>query len=286
MRAMILAAGLGTRLAPLTLELPKPAVPLANRPLASFAVEALTLERAPGPRIDAIAINTHPMPERLERALAPYLPRAVRTRFFREESVLGTGGGLRNARAFLLDGDPDAPVVAANADMLFAPDLGAALDAHERYDAIATMVLRPDPEGRYGEVRIGADGLVDTILGRARRGSVGRPAARCMFTGVHLLSRRAFDDLPERGCVIRTAYFAWLERGERIAAVVDPSPWQDLGTVADYVDAGASLAGGTLRWEQFTEYTSYTFDRPLPAGAAAFAPLADDPVGRDFRPPG
>src|SRR5438876_8326820 len=96
MKAMILAAGYGTRLQPLTFTLPKPMVPLCNRPLIGWAVESLR------PQVDEFVVNLHHLPEPIRQ----YLPRAfpdARFEFSVEPRILGTGGGVRNVRALLED---------------------------------------------------------------------------------------------------------------------------------------------------------------------------------------
>lgn len=236
---MLLAAGLGTRLRPLTDLRPKPIVPVANRPLAAFAMDHLA---ASGVR--SLVANTHPQPELVEKALKRACPAGVSLRFSRESTLLGTAGGLLRARA-LFD-DPQSTVVVMNGDTLFAPDLGAALESHERLGAVATMILRrtPDP-ARFGTIGVDASGWVRSLL--------GSPADReiteaLMFTGVHLFSPEAFDAMPTSGCVIRTAYRRWVDEGAPVLGFIDDSPWADLGTVSEYHRLNVELASGRFRW--------------------------------------
>ncbi len=232
---MLFAAGKGTRLDPLTLELPKPAVPVAHVPLAAFALACLG--RAGITRVRA---NLHHLADALPPALEGHVPPGLRLDFAREDRLLGTGGGLRAAFA----GDvPDGPLVVMNGDILFEPDLGRALEAHVRADAIATMVLRahPDP-ARLGAVEIDPEGRVRRLLGRPDAAGPGLRAY--MFTGVHVLAPRAFADLPAEGCIIRTAYRAWIDRGETVLGIVDDTPFADLGTPEAYLGANVAYAEG------------------------------------------
>ena len=180
---MLLAAGLGSRLQPLTELCPKPIVPVANKPLAAFAMEHLARMG-----VTAIVANTHPRPHAVEMALKAACPRDVDLRFSRELTLLGTGGGLRKARP-LFD-DPQASVIVMNGDTLFAPDLARAYAAHRARGAVATMILRrtSDPS-RYGAIGIDDEGWVRTLLGRPER---RRVAEELMFTGVHILAPEAF----------------------------------------------------------------------------------------------
>lgn len=243
MRAMVLAAGLGTRLRPLTLERPKPAVPVANRPLAWFAIDHLA--RAGATRV---VLNTHHLAGVLRAELEGSAPRGVELVLLHEETLLGTGGAMANAREALIgDGAGDEPVVVMNGDILFAPDLAAAIATHVRLGAVATMVLRSDPDAaRYGAIEIDAEGRVRRLLGTPE--DAGGPLSTYMFTGVHVLSARAFDDMPREGCVVRHAYRKWVDEGAIVAGHVDESPWLDLGTPAAYLEANLAIARGALRW--------------------------------------
>ena len=235
---MLLAAGHGARLRPLTARRPKPIVPLGNSPLAGVALEHLA-----GLGVRSVVANTHPKPDLVERVLRDACPSSVRLSFSRELELLGTGGGLR--KAWPLFADPDADVIVMNGDTLFAPDLQRALRLHEAHGAVATMILRPtdDPE-RFGAIGVDQAGLVRSLL--------GSPAPEglrsLMFTGVHILSPEAHASLPEKGCVIRHAYRQWVDRAAPVLGVVDKSPWADLGTIAEYYKANMDLASGLRSW--------------------------------------
>jgi NDP-sugar pyrophosphorylase family protein len=236
---MLLAAGLGTRLRPLTDFRPKPIVPVANRPLAGFAMEHLARSG-----VTSIIANTHPQPEKVETALKEACPTGVDLRFSREETLLGTGGGLHKARP-LFD-DSQAPVIAMNGDTLFAPDIEAALAQHMARGAVATMILRRTAgPARFGAIGIDETGWVRSLLGTP---SSTRVSEDLMFTGVHILSPQAFDAMPEAGCVIRTAYRGWVDSGAPVLGIIDDSPWADLGTVPEYHRLNLEFASGSFTW--------------------------------------
>lgn len=238
MIGMILAAGLGTRLRPLTDHLPKPAVPVANRALVGFAVERL---RDAG--ITSLRANGHHLAPAMRDALRALDPGLG---FFAEQNLLGTGGGLYNALH-----DADDEVVVINGDVLFDVDVRAAIAAHRAHDAFATMVVRPDPRAEaMGAVRVSADGLVRMIAGKPDVRAEGTEAFA--FSGVHVLSRRALRALPEEGCIVRRGYHRWLEAGERVLGVVDGGRWADLGTHAAYLEANVALATGGWPWPGIT----------------------------------
>ena len=233
--AMIFAAGLGTRLRPLTDERPKPVVPVANLPLAFRAAEHLLNFGA-----TRIAFNTHHLAEVARAELEPLVSSRADVRFFHEEKLLGTGGGLRNAADYLSGG---GGVCVMNGDILFEPNLEALYAMHEASGAYATMVLRPHAEAfRFGAIEIDASNRVVHML----RAQNDDPATRAfMFSGVHILSEAALFDLPREGCIIRQGYKAWLARGERVMSVIDESPWRDLGTPAEYLAGNLDFANAS-----------------------------------------
>jgi mannose-1-phosphate guanylyltransferase len=236
---MLVAAGLGTRLDPLTRELPKPALPLANRPVAWFSLDHLA--RA---GFTDVVVNTHHLAERLRTELGGVCPPGVQLRFTHEPRILGTGGGVRHA--WQPRADEDFMVV--NAKLLFAPDLARALQVHRATGAIATMVLCPLPSGStFATVEVDAEGAVRRIRGLPSASEPGHVAR--MWSGVQVLSARAWQDLPLEGDMIEHAYLKWLARGEVVASVTDASPFFDVGvTLAHYLEANLALATGRVRW--------------------------------------
>lgn len=208
---MLLAAGLGTRLWPLTDLRPKPIVPVANKPLAAFAMEHLARSG-----VTRIVANTHPQPERVEFVLKAACPATVSLAFSREPTLLGTGGGLRKARPMF--DDPTMPVIVMNGDTLFAPDLRRPMAEHSSRGAVATMILRrtADP-AQFGAIGLDDTGWVRTLLGTPSSAAVDE----LMFTGVHILAPEAFDAMPESGCVIRSAYRRWVDMGAPVLGVID-----------------------------------------------------------------
>lgn len=221
--AMILAAGLGTRLRPLTEELPKPLVPVGARPLVAHVAERLAragLARA--------ALNVHHLPEAFTpevRALVPLTLDVVH-----EPKLLGTAGGVANARALLGDGD----VVVWNGDILAGVDVAALLAAHAASGAEATLAFAPRPAGD-GTMGLGASGEVVRL--RAER--VGVEARGGDFLGVHVIGPALRFALPGEGCLVGDAYLPALRRGARLASFAVEAPWHDVGTLAAYLRANA-----------------------------------------------
>ncbi len=237
MHAMLLCAGLGTRLRPLTDELPKPLVPLVGRTPADFAMAHLARHG-----VRHVVANAHHLAALVEPALAPVARRLGQSLVvLHEPRILGTGGGLRNAIPHLGGGD----FVVFNGDILSAPDLTAAVAHHRATGARMTMVLRDDPRAeRAGVIELTADGRVPRILDEGP--AHASPTRRCLFTGVYVVSSDVLPELPEEGCVVRHTLRRLLAQGARVSGVVDDGPWFDLGTPAAYAEASFALARGSL----------------------------------------
>lgn len=218
----ILAAGLGTRLRPVTDHCPKPLVPVGGVPLLEYGIEALA---AAGVR--HLGINLYHLADQIPPALAH---RPERIEFVTETTLAGTGGGLRGIAARL----PRATILCANGDALFDFDLRAALAAHRESGASATLMLRrPRPEETFGRVAVDGDGQIQRIA-EVEGLAPNRPDLQFgVYTGVQFVEPAIIDALPPEGeCdVLRTAYRARLLAGDRIGAfwVPDDALWLDVG---------------------------------------------------------
>lgn len=216
--ALVLAAGLGTRLRPLTEHVPKALVPIGDRPALTHAVAAA---RAAG--ASPIAVNAF----HLADAVAAYAA-AQGLALSRETELLGTAGGLAAARAVL--GAVGAPVLVVNADVFFPEgvELGALVRAHEAARPDATLLVRR-PARPLGNVGVDAGGRVVRLRGDAPALSEARSYD---FLGVHVVGPALA--LPERGCLVGDVYIPAIARGARLEVVVHAGPAIDTGTLADY----------------------------------------------------
>src|SRR5688572_21259398 len=146
-RAIILAAGFGTRLGALSDERPKPLLPVANVPLIRYAIAHLR-----GHGITEIAINLHHRGELIEADLGDGSELGCAITYSREESILGTGGGLLKIRDWLTRGNRE-PFFVVNGKILTDVDLQAVIGRHRERDAVATMVVREVPDAeRWGAI--------------------------------------------------------------------------------------------------------------------------------------
>jgi NDP-sugar pyrophosphorylase family protein len=266
MRAMILAAGYGTRLWPLTLDRAKPALPFMNRPLVGYVAEYLARF---GCR--EIIVNLHHQSESVRAALGDGSRFGVSLSYIEEPEILGTGGALDNAREYL----EDDTFVVVNGKIATDIDLTAAFETHRRRSALATLVLRHNPaRERYSTV-LTDNGLVKSFGGfpspasdnagsasRAARmsgeikegiaplgmsGATGAldeaNAPPLMFTGIQILEPRIFSYIP-RGIFshsVTDVYLPAIASGERIAAHLGEGMWHELSTIRRYRDISLSL---------------------------------------------
>jgi NDP-sugar pyrophosphorylase family protein len=221
-KAMVLAAGLGTRLRPLTDATPKALLEIGGRPMIEYPLRMLA--RA---GVDEVVVNLHHLAEQVRAALGDGSRYGLRIHYSAEDPVLDTGGAIARARP-LLDGEPFA---VANCDALLDPDLAAAWSLHQREDALVTLVVREDPEAeRYGALDLDPTGRVKRLLGQPAQ--VSGPFARRMFCGIHLVSPRLFAHMPTRAVfsITRDVYAALVRQGAPIFGFDHRGYWRDLGT--------------------------------------------------------
>jgi len=228
---MIVAAGLGTRLAPLTDWRPKPAVPVRGLPLVAYQLALLAHHG-----VREVIVNVHHLAGRLEEAAHRHCPPGVSLAFSREQELLDTGGGIRRAAWFLRGSDP---CLLVGGDMLLDVDLGELVRRHRARGDAVTMLLREDPrEATFGSVGVDGGGVVRRIGSRLRFGAPGEEARAGVYAWANVVSAAALDALPERE--VFGHFDAWL--GPRLAAGARdvrgeflPCTWEPVGTLAEYL---------------------------------------------------
>lgn len=243
-RAMVLAAGLGTRLQPLTDTLPKPAVPVVHRPVVGYLLHALA---AAGVR--EVILNTHHLPGPLMDLIGDGAAYGISTEWSHEPSILGTGGAVREVAAFLGEGT----CLLLNGDFLIEVDLARVLEGHRAAlqadpRVVATLVCREDPAAdRYGALGIAADGRIVDFVGRARVPGA-QVAWRGLFTGIHVLEPALRAAIPPEGapCINRTAYPAMIDAGAVVRAHLQRGHWSDIGTPGGYLQANLDVLEGRV----------------------------------------
>jgi NDP-sugar pyrophosphorylase family protein len=236
---MVLAAGRGTRMRPLTDTVPKPLIPVAGRPMIEHILEFL---RRGG--IEEVVINLHHLGHLIEQHVGHGERFGVRVRYSPEDPILDTGGGIKRAES-LLAGEP---FVVANGDSLLDLRLEELLAFHRRRGGMATLAVRPDADAaRYGLVEVDAGDRLRRIAGLPA-GPIEEPLRGFMFPGLH---------------VLEPSIFSWMEAGRAFSITRDTYPRLIAGGIPVYgyetasrwvnIDTPAALAAAddTLRRAPF-----------------------------------
>lgn len=248
MKAMILAAGFGTRLWPLTEDRTKPAIPFLNRPLISYSVEYLASHG-----IHDIIINLHHQPDSVRNALGDGSHLGVKVVYSYEQEILGTSGALDRVREHLEGED----FIVINGKIITDIDLNDAILAHRERQAIATLVLRHNTaREHFSIVEIDQRSCISRFAGFpepiANEVMTAEGGAACssgtvvktentplMFTGIQVLSPRIFEYIP-RDCFSHSTIHVYpraMESDETIIAHISEGKWYEMSTTDRYLEA-------------------------------------------------
>jgi len=233
MKAMILAAGFGERLWPLTVDRTKPALPVLGKPLVGYVAEYLARFG-----IKDVIVNLHHEPDSVRRVLGDGSQFGVRLEYVYEPEILGTSGALDNARALL----ESETFVVINGKLVTDIDLNAAVQHHRRENALATLVLKRNMARERFSIVETHDGLVTRFAGMPSPTDLDADPP-LMFTGIHIMEPRIFDYIP-RGIFSDTvvdAYPKAMARGDRIVAHVGEGLWYELSTLPRYLQISLAL---------------------------------------------
>jgi NDP-sugar pyrophosphorylase family protein len=229
MRAMILAAGFGTRLWPLTLDRTKPAIPFLNKPLITYCVSYLRRFA-----ISEIMVNLHHQAASIEQVLGKGEAFGIPIHYSYEKEILGTSGALDQVRDWLMSGT----FIVMNGKVITDIDLDAALQTHRQRGALATLILKENTAREHFS-------LVHLDPRDNIEGFGGFPAPTAtetspplMFTGIQILEPRIFDYIPRGRFSHSTTdvYPVAIAQGETITAHISSDQWYELSTLARYLD--------------------------------------------------
>lgn len=226
MKAMILAAGRGMRLRPLTDIVPKALVPVVNRPIIERTIELLALHGA-----QEIIVNAYHHSDMITNYLRSRTFSDVSIEVRMEEQILGTGGGIKNTQDFW----DTHPFMVINGDILTDINLREVYAYHQQSDNLATMVLHDYP--RYNNVKVDENMNVLSFDSRTGGGS------RLAFTGIHVLEPEVLDYIPAHtGYSIIDCYRRLIQKKGTVGGyVVLGYRWNDIGTIRDYIRGNFAL---------------------------------------------
>jgi NDP-sugar pyrophosphorylase family protein len=247
MKAMILAAGLGTRLRPLTDDRPKALVEVGGRTLLK-----ITLSRLRTFGVHEVIINVHHFGDMVVDYLKANGNFGMQIEISREENLLDTGGGLKKAAHFFLEnsGAGEEPFILHNVDVVSTIDLGRMVQFHREHQALATLAVQERETSRYllfdEQLRLcgrraGRDGTAELVR-------PAQPVQAWGFSGIHVISPRLLSMMTEEGAFsIIDCYLRLAARGESVLAFrADEYYWRDLGRPESVARAEQDAARGLL----------------------------------------
>jgi mannose-1-phosphate guanylyltransferase len=242
MKAMVLAAGLGTRLRTLTNDRPKALVEVNGRTLLE-----ITLKRLLHFGVHDVIVNTHHFANMIPAYLKEHDNFGMRIEISHEDLLLDTGGGLKKAAWFFLEDGEDQPFLLHNVDVISTIDLTRMMHFHTRCEAFATMAVQERPTSR--PLLFDRDGQLRARGSGSEMAAVQKGLQALAFSGIHVISPRIFSQLPETGAFpIIDAYLRLAASGERIRAFrADEYFWRDLGRPENVAEAAQQLESEPIR---------------------------------------
>lgn len=222
MKGIVLAAGFGTRLRPLTNSLPKPLIQVGGRP--SIYYNLLLLKKY---GITDVIINLHHYGEKIVQEIGDGSHLGMRVTYSKEKEIMGTGGGIKKIASTQIH----ETFVVMNGDIVIEIDLDKLIACHYKQGGLATLVLREaeDPL-KFGVIEVDEAGRVRNILNKITWKGEGR--RQLMFTGLHVLEPRILSYIPlNRYYSITDAYIDMLRNKERLVGYITKEYWNDLGQI-------------------------------------------------------
>jgi mannose-1-phosphate guanylyltransferase/mannose-1-phosphate guanylyltransferase/phosphomannomutase len=238
MKAMVLAAGLGTRLRPLTYELPKPMVPVLGRPVMSHDLRLLAAHG-----FDDVIANLHYFPDQIRETFGDGSGHGVRLRYRYEPELLGTAGGVRNVR----DHFGDETFLIVSGDALTDVDLTALWRRHREHGGIGTLTLRRVEDTReYGVVILDEDGRIQGFQEKPDPAEALSDLGNC---GIYVFEPEIFDYFPDRPFVdwAQDVFPVLLEQDVGFYGHQIDEYWNDVGSMHEYRQGNFDALAGKVR---------------------------------------
>jgi len=226
MKGLILAGGKGTRLRPLTINTPKPIVPVANSPFLLYQIDLMK-----SADIEEIILSLSYQPRKIEDLLKDGIDYGVRIRYAVEANPLGTGGAFKNAEEQI-----DATTVVFNGDVLTSLNLSDVIATHRARGAVATLVLTPvDNPSAYGLVETNSDGWVQRFIEKPGPDEI---TCNTINAGIYVLEPSVLKYMPagEAYSFERGLFPTLLENKEKVLSYILDKYWIDIGTPKKYLE--------------------------------------------------
>ncbi|HRP69458.1 MAG TPA: sugar phosphate nucleotidyltransferase [Turneriella sp.] len=238
MNAFLLAAGLGTRLRPLTDKVAKPALPVAGLPMLAYSLNFFFEAE-----VKKLAVNTHHAPQTIHRALKK-IEMPWQLHISHEEKLLDTGGGVKKCEAFLAG----ERVLLANGDIVSDVDIARLIRFHEARKAKLTLVVVPHPNANaIAPITIRANDAIVDINRTFDKTNTGSH----LYAGVAIFEPILWQYLKsEPSSIVYTAYTALIAAGEKVCAYVHDGIWFDCGIIESYHTANRALESNAWHWQK------------------------------------
>lgn len=228
---MVMAAGVGSRLDPLTQEIPKPLVPVLNKPVMD-----ILLQKLKNYGVEKVIANTHYLAEQIQQRYTKNSPVDIHFDYIHEETLSGTAGGVKKCEFFFEDVDD---FIVVSADGLHDADFGKIVRSHKESGCIATMAISAVDHAEvchYGVVVPTKEHVVSEFQ---EKPSVDEAKSNYINTGIYVFNKRIFDFIPkgEKYDFAKNVFPRLLEAGEKINTYRIYSYWSDIGTIEQYIQS-------------------------------------------------
>ena len=267
MKAVVLVGGQGSRLRPITYDVPKAMVPLRNRPFMDFMVEFLK-----GGGLNGAVLSLGYLPDPIQEYFDGRDLHGFSIDYAVEDRALGTAGGIKNAEEYLDGG----PIVVVNGDVLSGVRLGEAIAKHKESDALATITLTSveDPTA-YGLVEVDHDMMVRRFLEKPAADEV---TTNLINAGIYVLEPEVLTMIPAgRESSIERKIFPYLQTEGRLRAYVSSSYWKDIGTPRSYLAASQDVLSGHVGAGENFDFLQVALSVKVGKGVKVLPPVSVAP---------
>ncbi len=228
---MVMAAGVGSRLDPLTQKIPKPLVPVLNKPVMD-----ILLQKLKDYGVEKVIANTHYLAEQIQNRYSKNSPIDIHFDYIHEETLSGTAGGVKKCEFFF---DDVEDFIVVSADGLHDADLDKIVKSHKESGCIATMAISAVDHAEVCHFGVVVPTKEHYVLEFQEKPSIEEAKSNYINTGIYVFNKRIFDFIPkgEKYDFAKNVFPRLLEAGEKINTYRIYSYWSDIGTIEQYIQS-------------------------------------------------
>lgn len=230
-KAMVMAAGVGSRLDPLTQKIPKPLVPVLNKPVMD-----ILLQKLKDYGVEKVIANTHYLAEQIQNRYTKNSPVDIHFEYIHEETLSGTAGGVKKCEFFF---DDVEDFIVVSADGLHDADLDKIVKSHKESGCIATMAISAVDHAEVCHFGVVVPTKEHYVSEFQEKPSIEEAKSNYINTGIYVFNKRIFDFIPkgEKYDFAKNVFPRLLEAGEKINTYRIYSYWSDIGTIEQYIQS-------------------------------------------------